>query len=187
MGPIPHPCPKRRFEMTSHLPRTNFLNDFVSTGASLSDQPACTICMPRTYKKRSLADRFWTKVDKQPTCWEWQSARDKNGYGVFIVQGKTKLAHRVAYELTYGLIPAGMVIMHLCNNCRCVRPDHLRAGTQKENIQQAWVQGRCEATCTAARQRRLTDYREAQSKYAQESAILRAQAENWRQIHWGKK
>ena len=32
-------------------------------------------------------------------------------------------------------IPAGMISRHLCNNPSCVNPEHIVAGTQKENIQ----------------------------------------------------
>lgn len=46
-------------------------------------------------------------------------------------------AHRVAYELTYGPIPAGLNVLHSCDNPPCVRPDHLRVGTQRDNAQDA--------------------------------------------------
>ena len=38
------------------------------------------------------------------------------------------------YELMVGPIPDGLVIDHVCNNRGCVRPDHLRPVTQRENI-----------------------------------------------------
>lgn len=43
-------------------------------------------------------------------------------------------AHRVAYELTRGPIPAGMEIDHLCRVRSCVNPDHLEAVTRGENL-----------------------------------------------------
>lgn len=42
-------------------------------------------------------------------------------------------AHRAVYELKFGAIPDGMVIMHLCDNPRCVNIDHLKVGTHKDN------------------------------------------------------
>jgi hypothetical protein len=57
--------------------------------------------------------------------------------------GERKLAHRLAWELANDdHIPRGMVILHSCNNPDCIRPEHLSLGTQKENIAQAWRQGR---------------------------------------------
>jgi len=44
-------------------------------------------------------------------------------------------AHRVSYELANGPIPAGMVIDHACHRPSCVRPSHLRAVTQKQNLE----------------------------------------------------
>lgn len=54
---------------------------------------------------------------------------------------KTILAHRKAYIDFFGPIPEKHVIMHLCNNKKCVNPKHLKLGTQSENIQQAYRDG----------------------------------------------
>jgi hypothetical protein len=102
--------------------------------------------MPRQYTRKPLAERFWPLVDKSGECWEWTAARMKTGYGrlaVFTERGKTQgLAHRVAYELTYGPIPPGMVICHRCDNPACVRPDHLFADTQTANMRDMTAKGR---------------------------------------------
>ena len=49
--------------------------------------------------------RFWDKVDKDGPdgCWEWTAGRSITGYGRFLVDGKNRLAHRVAWELVRGL------------------------------------------------------------------------------------
>ncbi len=82
----------------------------------------------------SIEDRFWSKVDKTPTCWLWQGATHPNGYGTFnIGQHRMRGAHRVSYELAYGPIEAGLQVDHICRVRACVRPDHLRLTTSKQN------------------------------------------------------
>ncbi|MGW4467511.1 HNH endonuclease signature motif containing protein [Micromonospora sp. NPDC004704] len=83
---------------------------------------------------RSLA-AFFRGVASAPSmtaCWIWGGQADRHGYGRFGKGGK--LAHRRAYELAIGPIPAGLVIDHLCEVRLCVNPSHLKATTQRENI-----------------------------------------------------
>jgi len=75
-------------------------------------------------------------------CWKWSGARMPCGYGRFQVDtvkagGRKRpsgvLAHRYAYELFVGPIPAGLTIDHLCRNTSCVNPEHLEPVTLSEN------------------------------------------------------
>ena len=66
-------------------------------------------------------------------CIEFPGARI-NGYGVRYYQGRQQRAHRISYEMAVGPIPDGVVIDHLCRNRACIRPGHLEAVTQRENI-----------------------------------------------------
>ena len=85
---------------------------------------------------RTLEQRFWAKVDKSGECWIWTASVRGPGYGqCSIGKGKQGYAHRFSYELTYGPIPDGLVIDHACHRKLCVRPTHLRAITQKQNME----------------------------------------------------
>jgi len=95
--------------------------------------------------------RFWAKVDKNGPngCWVWTASTfaARNGYGKFNAGSSSKTnhtvyAHRFSYELAYGFIPEDMDIMHLCDNPPCVNPQHLEAGTAKENMMHMVRKGR---------------------------------------------
>jgi hypothetical protein len=83
--------------------------------------------------------RFWAKVDKETEneCWEWTAATSSKGYGQFAIGGVSKSTHRISYIMHKGKIPDGLMICHTCNNPPCVNPNHLYAGSNKENMQQA--------------------------------------------------
>jgi hypothetical protein len=88
--------------------------------------------------------RLWSRVQKCDGggCWDWQGPKQNKGYGILRHNNRDQLAHRVAYELTYGPIPAGMEVMHQCDRPSCCRPDHLQLGTHAENMAQMAARGR---------------------------------------------
>ena len=72
----------------------------------------------------TLERRFWSKVDKHPrACWLWTGSTFRTGSGQFRVGLKNRQAHRVAWELTFGSPPPGL-LRSKCGNLQCVRPDH---------------------------------------------------------------
>src|SRR5437870_177242 len=76
-----------------------------------------------------LETRFWSKVKKTSSCWEWMAAKYPAGYGKFQMGDKNIQAHRIAYEMLRGPIPDGKCIDHLCRNRGCVNPDHMELVT----------------------------------------------------------
>ena len=88
---------------------------------------------------------FWDRADRSggPTaCWNWLGYLNDHGYGMVRMRNRPRRAHRVAYEFVAGDIPHGKMILHSCDNRRCVNPAHLRVGTALENIHDAKNRGR---------------------------------------------
>jgi hypothetical protein len=94
-------------------------------------------------KPRMTPERFWSLVQKSDGgCWEWTHSRASNGYGSFKMNYKHRLAHRYAWEITNGAIPAGALVCHRCDNPPCVNPDHLFLGDYSTNQLDAVAKGR---------------------------------------------
>lgn len=74
-------------------------------------------------------------------CWEWQLALEYGGYGIVNYRGVSYRAHRLAFEVFKRPIKMP-VIMHICDNPKCINPDHLVEGTQLENVQDSFNKGR---------------------------------------------
>ena len=110
----------------------------------------CVACYTRKYRRgttervpsRSAEERFDAKVNKTDSCWLWTGGLAQDGYGAFWYGGRTGLAHRYSYEQFVGQIQEGACVCHKCDVPLCVRPDHLFAGSNSENIADRDAKGR---------------------------------------------
>jgi hypothetical protein len=94
----------------------------------------------------TTAERFWSHVEKTPSCWIWTGAKRNKGYGAFVwsekglvVQGR---AHRFSYQIHYGKIKHGLCVLHTCDVPACVNPSHLWTGTKADNNRDMVTKGR---------------------------------------------
>lgn len=75
-------------------------------------------------------------------CWEWQGTMMQNGYGRVRYEGAEWYTHRLAWTLANGPIPDGLLVMHACDNRRCVNVGHLSLGTVADNAADMVAKGR---------------------------------------------
>lgn len=102
----------------------------------------CRVRASNPLVSKPIAERFWIRVEKTPTCWLWRGATTSSGYGHLYRDGRRIRAHRLVYEFTYGPISKGLFICHHCDNPLCVRPDHLFLGTPADNAHDMIRKGR---------------------------------------------
>jgi hypothetical protein len=97
---------------------------------------------PRPGTDPKLFRRFMEKVSVGEGCWKWTAATNRDGYGMIGVGRKGERSHRVSFRLFNGDIPAGLSVLHTCDNTGCVNPEHLYVGTQAQNVRDRVVRGR---------------------------------------------
>ena len=75
-------------------------------------------------------------------CILWEGALNSKGYGHLRVDGFDWLAHRYAYYKHYKKYPGKLMVLHSCDNRRCINPEHLFLGTNTDNMRDAIAKGR---------------------------------------------
>jgi hypothetical protein len=107
---------------------------------------------------------FWSKVDRSGDgCWPWAAGLDKDGYGKFAISlpgTNTQIhlrAHRFSLFLSTGLLEE--LVEHQCHRPDCVRPEHLRWGSQSSNIISTVLRGTHRSTSFSADEVRAIRHR----------------------------
>lgn len=98
----------------------------------------------------AIITRFEKYIGPVETCgcrlWTGglMSTKKNQDYGGYfrVTTVDRDLAHRIAYRIYKGEIPAGMLVRHTCDTPRCVAEEHLELGTYKQNTQDMIDRGR---------------------------------------------
>ena len=93
-------------------------------------------------KNGCLKPITWKELENG--CWECTShGKVGRGYAQIKPYGeKRTLVTRYLYEQLFGEIPDGMVVMHKCDNPKCINPEHLKLGTYADNVEDMKVKNR---------------------------------------------
>ena len=68
-------------------------------------------------------------------CLEWIRCLNSDGYPRMHWKGNCNgKVHRIVYELVHGELPEGHCIRHICDNPKCINPEHLLLGTAADNM-----------------------------------------------------
>lgn len=92
-------------------------------------------------------ERYWSKVNTAHECWYWVGALHPKGHGRFWVgnimapapHGPREvcvIAHRFGWALKHGAhsLEQVPVLAHQCDEASCQNPDHLRASSWADNL-----------------------------------------------------
>ena len=95
---------------------------------------------------KTLEERFFEKTIRNESndCLEWISYIFNSGYGGFWYDGRSFLAHRIAYMLAHGFdsLDDNILVLHRCDNKICVDYNHLFLGNHSDNTQDMISKGR---------------------------------------------
>jgi hypothetical protein len=93
--------------------------------------------MPKPLTTKNILSRIDAEGGLN-TCWPWLGTYVNSGYGILVIRAKIVLAHRWSYQHYKENLSVNSVVRHTCDNPSCCNPLHLIAGTQSQNIQDAY-------------------------------------------------
>lgn len=97
-------------------------------------------------RKNNTIERFTKMIEdcgyNDSECWLYPGTINCYGRGMYKLNGKYWLAHRLSYTVFVGEIPSGLNVCHKCDTPDCVNPNHLFLGTTQDNVDDRVSKGR---------------------------------------------
>lgn len=125
------------------------MEKFCSCGRKIANKSkGCRSCSNRNRPKPDTLNkdiaRFKSKVVVMDSgCWLLKGQEAGKGYAYVSIRQKSHGAHRVALFIYKGnALDTPLLAMHSCDNPRCVNPEHIKYGTQTDNMRDASIKGR---------------------------------------------
>lgn len=88
-----------------------------------------------SYQPKTDEEKFHRHIEKTESCWNWTGTLDRYGYGKLRLGNRTFKAHRYSYQYHYGDFDESLHVLHHCDHPRCVNPNHLFLGTNRDNVE----------------------------------------------------
>lgn len=138
---------------------------FVKTGtpANIARAKFCSqTCVHASLRNRlppmleSFRERLVERSAPQESGCILYTGQKGHHYGQLSYANRTYLAHRAAYMVHKGPIPAGLFVCHTCDIPLCINPDHLWLGTCSDNTRDMIQKGRSRFRFSGA-ESRLSD------------------------------
>lgn len=134
---------------------------------SLPKRPSIRKNKPMPKSDGTKEGKFWARVKKiEGGCWNWiGSISTDAGYGQMLWEGSPRPAHRISWQLKYGEMPKGDLLMNLCGTRTCVNPDHWELKKIEErkcitpNCQGISIKKMVDGYCARCERRREYEYR----------------------------
>ena len=99
-----------------------------------------------TFTAKTMVERLLAKaIPLENGCLQCHLAPNAKGYSPVGFGGrgaKKWRAHRLVYTVLVDEVPGHLMVLHSCDNRRCINIEHLFVGTAKDNTQDMMQKGR---------------------------------------------
>lgn len=105
--------------------------NYTHVGKDVPDDVAFPLIMERLKGRRRIT---------ASGCWEYTGYVMQNGYAEICFRGRNTRITRLVHRIHHG--ETDLDVLHSCDNPICFNPEHLMAGSDKQNVAESVARGR---------------------------------------------